>query len=98
GARLAGGGVRRAGPQTHVGVVPGPGRPHAGGGRVTRATTLAAPRRRVEATAAVTVGAAVFALYLPVLRDLVGVWLQVPYYSYGFVVPLFSAYLAWDVF
>jgi len=78
-------------------MVPGPGGPHAGGGRVTRATTLAAPRRRVETTAAVTVGAAVLTLYLPVLRDLVGVWLLVPYYSYGFVVPLFSAYLAWDV-
>jgi exosortase len=64
---------------------------------VTRATTLAAPRRRMETTAAVTVGAAVLALYLPVLRDLVGVWLQVPYYSYGFLVPLFSTYLIWDV-
>jgi exosortase len=51
----------------------------------------------METTAAVTVGAAVLALYLPVLRDLVGVWLQVPYYSYGFLVPLFSTYLIWDV-
>src|SRR5438874_1957994 len=39
-------------------------------------------------------GVAALALYLPVLRDLVSVWLRVTYYSYGFLVPLFSAYLA----
>jgi exosortase len=32
-------------------------------------------------------------LYGPVLRDLVGVWSSVPYYSYGFLVPLWSAWL-----
>jgi len=64
---------------------------------VTRQSTLAAPPRRVETAAAVSLGAALIALYLPVLRDLVAVWLQVTYYSYGFLVPLFSAYVAWDV-
>ena len=64
---------------------------------MSRPYTLAAPRRRGETAAAVTLGAALIALYLPVLRDLVAVWLQVTYYSYGFLVPLFSAYVAWDV-
>jgi exosortase len=35
-------------------------------------------------------------LYGPVLSDLVGVWTTNPYYSYGFVVPLFSAWASWD--
>jgi exosortase len=46
-----------------------------------------------------TVGAVVAAvvlLYLPVLRSVVKLWAEVPYYSYGFLVPLFSIYLAWD--
>lgn len=59
-------------------------------------TTLAAPRRRVETAAAAALGAAALVLYLPVLRDLVVVWRDVSYYSYGFLVPLFSAYLAWE--
>jgi len=50
----------------------------------------------VEITAAGAVGAAALVLYLPVLRDLVVVWRDVSYYSYGFLIPLFSAYLAWD--
>ena len=59
-----------------------------------RPSALAACRPRAETTAAVTLGVAALLLYLPVLRDLVGVWLRVSYYSYGFLVPLFSAYLA----
>jgi len=51
---------------------------------------------RAYTIALAVLGAAIVSLYVPVLRDLVGVWLDVTYYSYGFVVPLFSAYLAWD--
>lgn len=36
------------------------------------------------------------ALYAPVLRDLAGVWLSVPYYSYGVLVAPFSGYLVWE--
>ena len=59
-----------------------------------RPSALGASRPRAETTAAVALGVAALALYLPVLRDLVSVWLRVTYYSYGFLVPLFSAYLA----
>ena len=62
-------------------------------------TALAASRPRAEITAAVALGIAALALYVPVLRDLVSVWSRVSYYSYGFLVPLFSAYLtreAWN--
>jgi len=65
---------------------------------VTSASSAArdwAPGRAYTIALAV-LGAAMVALYLPVLRDLVAVWLDVTYYSYGFVVPLFSAYLAWE--
>jgi exosortase len=57
--------------------------------------TLVEGRPRVELAAA-TLGAALLAIYAPVLRALVTVWTDVPYYSYGFMVPLFSAYVAWD--
>ena len=50
----------------------------------------------METVAAGALGAAALVLYLPVLRDLVVVWRDVSYYSYGFLIPLFSAYLAWD--
>ena len=43
-------------------------------------------------TVGVTVGLAV--LYGPALRDLVVLWARVPYYSYGVLVPLWSAWLA----
>lgn len=56
---------------------------------------LVGPRPRVELRGAVLV-AALGALYAPVLRALVGRWAEVPYYSYGFLVPVFSLYLAWD--
>jgi exosortase len=39
---------------------------------------------------------ALLALYAPVVRQLAHLWLTVPYYSYGFLVPVFSAYAAWD--
>jgi len=45
-------------------------------------------------TAALAVGLAL--VYLPVLRNLLGVWSQVSYYSYAFLIPVFSAYLCWD--
>jgi exosortase len=35
-------------------------------------------------------------LYAPVVRDLGRVWAEIPYYSYGFLVPVFAAYLVWD--
>jgi len=59
-------------------------------------STLAAPRRRTDTSAAAVLGAAVIALYVPVLRELFAVWVNGTYYSYGFLVPLFSAYLVWD--
>jgi exosortase len=63
---------------------------------VTIAATPTAARRRTDTTAALGLGAAVVALYVPVLRELVAVWLHVTYYSYGFLVPVFSAYLVLD--
>ena len=59
-------------------------------------STLATPRRRTDTSAAAIVGAAVIALYVPVLRELFALWLHGTYYSYGFLVPIFSAYLVWD--
>lgn len=56
---------------------------------------LAGRRPRVELGGAVLV-AALGVLYAPVLRALVARWAEVPYYSYGFLVPVFSLYLAWD--
>jgi exosortase len=56
---------------------------------------LAIRRPRAELMAAM-LGMALVALYLPLLRALLTLWAEVPYYSYGFLVPLFSAYLAWD--
>jgi exosortase len=53
-------------------------------------------RRPGVEVAAAALGIAVAALYAPVLRAIVAVWVETPYYSYGFLVPLFSAYLAWD--
>ena len=57
---------------------------------------LTAPRRRTDTGAAAVLGAAVIALYVPVLRELFALWLHGTYYSYGFLVPIFSAYLVWD--
>ncbi|HEV8584330.1 MAG TPA: exosortase/archaeosortase family protein [Methylomirabilota bacterium] len=46
--------------------------------------------------ASIVMTAAVLALYAPVLRELVAVWREGSYYAYGFLVPCFSAYLAWQ--
>jgi len=59
--------------------------------------TVVTSRRRVERPGFAVLGAALVVLYLPVLRDLVAVWATVPFYTHGFVVPIFSAYLARDV-
>jgi exosortase len=59
-------------------------------------TAVVATRRRVETVATATLLAAALVLYLPVLRDLVAIWRDVPYYSYGFLVPVFSGYLVWE--
>src|SRR6266545_5042538 len=40
------------------------------------------------------IGLILAVLYLPVLRELVALWASVPYYSYGFLVPAWSAWLA----
>ena|GEM_PF-653692 len=53
------------------------------------------PRAQAAGTGLVT-AAALVALYAPVARDLVGVWASERYYSYGFLVPVFSAWLLWD--
>jgi exosortase len=42
---------------------------------------------------ALAVVAALVLLYAPVVRDLIAVWSTVPYYSYGFLVPPWSAWL-----
>ena len=34
--------------------------------------------------------------YSPVLQDLVGVWLENPNYSHGFMIPVISAYFVWE--
>ncbi len=39
---------------------------------------------------------AVALAYGPVMRDLVQTWLTVPYYSYGALVPAFTAFALWD--
>src|SRR5438128_556826 len=52
-------------------------------------------RLRVVSFASIAV-LVVAGLYGPVLGDLVGVWTTNPYYSYGFVVPLFSAWASSD--
>jgi exosortase len=57
--------------------------------------TVVARRPRGEVIA-LTLTMALGALYAPVLRDVVALWVEIPYYSYGFLVPLFSGYLAWE--
>jgi len=48
-------------------------------------------------TVAVAVALAAIALaYAPVLGDLVRAWTSVPYYSYGALVPAFTAFVLWD--
>jgi exosortase len=61
-----------------------------------RLATASATARGATAAATLALAGALLALYVPVLRDLVVVWLHGTYYGYGFTVPVFSAYLAWD--
>ncbi|MGH7391852.1 MAG: exosortase/archaeosortase family protein, partial [Candidatus Rokuibacteriota bacterium] len=63
---------------------------------VLRGAAARVPRRSGGAGLALTAVAVLAALYAPVTRDLAHVWLTVPYYSYGFLVPVFSAWLLWD--
>lgn len=65
------------------------------GAREWELVTGAWPARPPRVVAALGLAAAAAVLYAPVARDLVVVWAGVPYYSYGFLVPPFSAYLAW---
>ncbi len=53
-------------------------------------------RRPGRLPGAVAAASVLAILYAGVLADLVVVWARIPYYSYGFLVPLFSAWLAWD--
>jgi exosortase len=39
---------------------------------------------------------ALLGLYAPVLRELTHLWATVPYYSYGYLIPVFTAYGVWD--
>jgi exosortase len=53
--------------------------------------------KRAAAVAVAAAGLlALLATYGPVVRDLVALWLAVPYYSYAFFVPLFAAWAIWD--
>ncbi|HEV8640346.1 MAG TPA: exosortase [Methylomirabilota bacterium] len=54
------------------------------------------PRRPVVIGLGTVAAACFVTLYAPVMRGLVDVWATVPYYSHGFVVPLFAGYGIWD--
>ncbi len=54
------------------------------------------PRRAGVVALVVTAAILLVALYAPVMRALVEVWATIPYYSYGFLVPVFSAWALWD--
>jgi exosortase len=69
------------------------------GAREWRLLAMALPavsRRHLALGGAAAAGIALAALTGPVLWDLARVWATVPYYSYGFLVPLFSAWIAWE--
>lgn len=59
-------------------------------------TAPAVPGLRREHLALAAGLLAVAALYAPVLRELAAVWNEVSYYSYGFLVVPFSAYVTWQ--
>jgi exosortase len=69
-------------------------------GRGAASPPTAAPPARAaldrRTAAFILAGLTVLAFYAPVLSRLAVVWWTVPYYSYGFLVPLFSAFLVWD--
>jgi exosortase len=54
------------------------------------------PRRTVQITLAATATLLLIVLYAPVVWGLVAVWATIPYYSYGFLIPLFSAWGLWE--
>jgi exosortase len=56
----------------------------------------AARRSSIGVLTTVALGLLLAALYVSVVRDLLAVWRDVPYYSYGVLIPLFSAFLAWE--
>jgi exosortase len=58
--------------------------------------TARLPRRAWQAGLLMAGLALPAVLYGPVVADLVRVWATVPYYSYGFLVPIFSAWCLWD--
>jgi exosortase len=61
-----------------------------------RIATASAAARSVPPAATLALAGTLLALYVSVLRDLAVVWLNGTYYGYGFAVPVFSAYVAWD--
>lgn len=52
--------------------------------------------RMLGRAASALAGVVLLALYVPVVRDIVRAWSTISYYSYGFLVPVFSAYLVWE--
>jgi exosortase len=64
-----------------------------------RPVTLAAEASRRSSIAGLTtvgLGVVLGMLYASVLRELLAVWRDVAYYSYGVLIPPFSAFLAWE--
>jgi exosortase len=60
------------------------------------ARTMPISRRFVRPVLVVATIALLLGLYAPVLRQLTHLWATVPYYSYGFLIPAFTAYGVWD--
>jgi exosortase len=63
-----------------------------------KAVALAVARLRLPSAPLALAALAGFALllYAPVFRELSFVWRDVSYYSYGFLLPVFSVYLVWE--
>jgi exosortase len=64
--------------------------------RVLTRAVPAIPARLWTGAATLAAVGLVALLYAPVVGRLAAVWLHGHYYSHGFLVPLFSAYLVWD--
>jgi exosortase len=62
----------------------------------TTATVDIGPIARRPRLVMALVGFALAILYAPVLYDLVVAWSETSYYTYGFLIPPFSAWLLWD--
>ncbi|HEY7650327.1 MAG TPA: exosortase [Methylomirabilota bacterium] len=54
------------------------------------------PRRAIQIGLGAVATLLLLTLYAPIVRDLASVWATIPYYSYGFLIPLFSAWIIWD--